>query len=130
MVDKKVYTPEFQRMVAKAYYTSNKSLVKVGEEFKVNASSLYGWVQRYKKEFSGEVAIRQEMSTFKSVINVALTMKKKELTPVQMEQRIAELEVQLKQEQMRSVVLDQMIELAERDLKISIRKKSGAKQSR
>ena len=47
-----------------------------------------------------------------------------------MEQRILELEAQLKQEQMRSTVLDKMIDLAEQDLNISIRKKSGAKQSK
>ncbi|MDR0907065.1 MAG: helix-turn-helix domain-containing protein [Rikenellaceae bacterium] len=130
MVEKKVYTPDFQRMVAKAYYTSDKSMAKIGKEFNVNASSVYGWAQRYKEDFSGEVSIRQEMSTFKSVINVAAPMKKKELTPEQMEQRIIELEAQLKREQMRSNVLDKMIDLAEQDLKIPIRKKSGAKQSK
>jgi transposase-like protein len=129
MVEKKEYSPEFRRMVAKAYYTSNKSLSKIGEEFKVHRANVYGWAQRHKAEFSGEVSIRQEISTFKSVINVAPPMKKKELPPGQMEQRIVELEAQLKQEQMRSTVLDKMIDLAEQDLKISIRKKSGAKQS-
>ena len=55
-------------------------------------------------------------------------MNKPDLTPEQMAQRILELEAQLKQEQMRSAVLETMIDLAESDLKISIRKKSGAKQ--
>jgi len=53
-------------------------------------------------------------------------MKKEKLSPQQMEQRILELEAQLRQEQMRTTVLDKMIDLAEQDLKISIRKKSGA----
>lgn len=129
MVEKKVYTPEFRRMVAKAYWTSNKSLAKIGKEFKVNSSSVYHWSECYKEEFAGEMTIRQEISTFKSVTNVDSIMKKPKLTPEQMEQRILELEAQLKQEQMRSTVLDTMIDLAEKDLKISIRKKSGAKQS-
>lgn len=130
MVEKNVYTPEFARMVAKAYYTSDKSMAKIGKEFKVNSSTVYQWALRHKKEFSGEVSIRQEISTFKSVINVEPEMKKPKLSPEQMEQRILELEAQLKQEQMRSTVLDKMIDLAESDLKISIRKKSGAKQSK
>ncbi|MFR1361618.1 hypothetical protein [Alistipes ihumii] len=57
-------------------------------------------------------------------------MKKEHLTAEEMARRIEELEQQLKQEQMRSIVLDQMIDLAEGELKISIRKKSGAKQSK
>ena len=57
-------------------------------------------------------------------------MKKEHLTAEEMARRIEELEQQLKQEQMRSIVLDQMIDLAEGELKISIRKQSGAKQSK
>ena len=58
-------------------------------------------------------------------------MNKPDLTPPeQIAQCILELEAQLKQEQMRSAVLETMIDLAESDLKISIRKKSGAKQSK
>ena len=130
MVEKKVYTADFQRMVAKAYYTSDKSVAKIGKEFQIKTSTVYQWTQRYKDEFAGELSIRQEISTFKSVINTEPVVEKKKLTPEQMEQRILELEQQLKNEQMRSTVLDQMIEIAERDLKISIRKKSGAKQSK
>lgn len=130
MVGKKVFSEEFKRMVAKAYYTSDKSLVSIGKEFKIGPHNVFTWAQRFKDEFSNEVSIRQEISTFKSVINTDPVVKKKELTPEQMAQRILELEQQLKNEQMRSTVLDQMIEIAERDLKIVIRKKSGAKQSK
>jgi hypothetical protein len=40
------------------------------------------------------------------------------------------LEQQLDQERLRSLCLDKMIDIAERDLNIVIRKKSGAKQSK
>lgn len=130
MVEKKIYTPEFRRMVAKAYYTSNKSMAKIGKEFNICATNVSHWANMYKEEFAGEVSIRQEISTFSSVTNIEPSMKKTKLSPEQMEQRILELESQLKQEQMRSTVLDKMIDLAESDLKISIRKKSGAKQSK
>ena len=33
MVEKRVYTPKFQRMIAKAYYTSDKSMAKIGKEY-------------------------------------------------------------------------------------------------
>jgi hypothetical protein len=54
---------------------------------------------------------------------------KKITSPELMEVRIQELERQLALEQMRSQCLDKMIEIAERELQIDIRKKSGARQS-
>lgn len=130
MVERKVYTEEFQRMVAKAYYTSNKSLVKIGKEFNVKSGTVFHWVKRYQSDYLESVAVHQEISTFQSVVNTAPKMKKEKLSPEQMEQRIKELEAQLKQEQMRSITLDKMIDVAEQELQISIRKKSGAKQSK
>ena len=117
-------------MVAKAYYTSNKSHVEIGKEFNTSAANVSRWSRLYRHEFLGELSIRQESATFNAVSNLSPTMNKPDLTPEQMAQRILELEAQLKQEQMRSAVLETMIDLAESDLKISIRKKSGAKQSK
>ena len=56
-------------------------------------------------------------------------MKREELSPEAKEARIRELESALAKEKMRSECLEKMIEIAERELKIDIRKKSGAKQS-
>jgi len=46
----------------------------------------------------------------------------------ELEAKIKKLEQQLDYEQLRTLALDTMIDIAERDLKISIRKKSGAKR--
>ena len=56
-------------------------------------------------------------------------MRKEELLPEAKDARICELERELAKEKMRSECLEKMIEIAERELKIDIRKKSGAKQS-
>lgn len=130
MVEQKRYSEEFQRMVAKAYYTSDKSAAKIGKEFNVPMSNVTYWAKRYRSDYQESVTIRQEISTFRSVINTDTTMKKEKLSPEQMEQRIMELEAQLKQEQMHSITLDKMIDIAEQELQIPIRKKSGAKQSK
>jgi hypothetical protein len=53
----------------------------------------------------------------------------KELSAEEKDLRISELERQLSKETMRAECLEKMIEIAERELKIDIRKKSGAKQS-
>jgi hypothetical protein len=55
--------------------------------------------------------------------------KNKKLSPEEMEVRIKELEQQLAIERMRSESFGKMIEIAERELKIDIRKKTDARQS-
>ena len=54
-------------------------------------------------------------------------MKEEKLPIEAMEERIRELEQQLAKEKMRSTCLDTMFDIAERKLKVDIRKKSGAK---
>jgi transposase len=56
--------------------------------------------------------------------------KETEKTPqeLKLQAKVKELEKALEYEKMRTLALDTMINVAERDLKISIRKKSGTKQ--
>ena len=56
--------------------------------------------------------------------------KQKERTPYEheLEAKVKKLEQQLDNEQLRTLALVTMIDIAERDLKISIRKKSGIKR--
>jgi BMFP domain-containing protein YqiC len=56
-------------------------------------------------------------------------MSAKERTEVKaLEKRIGELEKQLERAQMKNVALNTMIDIAETDYKLAIRKKSGSKQ--
>jgi hypothetical protein len=59
----------------------------------------------------------------------SMSMKAQSMSPEAMEARIKELEHQLSIEKMRSDSLSKMIEIAERELQVDIRKKTGAKQS-
>jgi hypothetical protein len=56
-------------------------------------------------------------------------MKREELSPEEKAARIRELEKAQAKERMWSESLEKMIEIAGRELKIAIRKESGAKQS-
>lgn len=129
MVEKKIYSQELQRMVAKTYFNTSQSMVSIGKQFNVPTSTVCFWIGKYKDEFPKAKGNIQNVLTFKAEKRNHTAMKKKKLTPEEMEKRILELEQRLKDEQMRSITLDKMIEIAERDLQISIRKKSGAKQS-
>ena len=130
MIERKHYSEAFKRMVAKAYYSTSKSYRNLAKEYKLPPASVYYWITLYKEGFATESQMRQEITTFGAVANTKTPMKKKKLTEEHMVERITELEHKLKQEMMHRKVLDTMIDIAERDLNIAIRKKSGAKQSK
>ncbi len=130
MQAKKEYSQELRRRVAQCYHTSDLSQAKVGRKFGVSSGSVWLWSQEFKTEFAQESQLHQEITTFGAVTNTPKPMKEKKLTPEQMVARIAELEQKLEHEKMHRIVLDTMIDIAERDLNIAIRKKSGAKQSK
>lgn len=60
---------------------------------------------------------------------MAKSKKDSSLEVLQMQAKIKELEKALVNSELRVTALDTMIEIAERDLKINIRKKSNTKQS-
>ncbi len=69
-------------------------------------------IGKYKDEFSKEKNNIQNVLTFNTEKTKHSAMKKKKLTPEEMEKLILELEQRLKDEQMRSITLDKMIEIA------------------
>ncbi|KAA6330932.1 hypothetical protein EZS27_020412 [termite gut metagenome] len=119
--ERKFYSKEFRERVLTAYYNSSESLAMIAHRFQVKQDTVSSWVYRKNSSSNQENTITLEASN-------VMPMKKEKLTPEQMEQRILDLEQDLEQEKMRSVCLNKMIDIAERELKIDIRKKSGAKQ--
>jgi hypothetical protein len=73
--------------------------------------------KQWQKKYSDEIHLSlQSMSSKERADNKAL------------EKRIKELEKQLELAQMKNVALNTMIDIAENDYKLEIRKKSGPKQ--
>ena len=123
--EKKFHSKEFKERVLASYYNSNESLAMTALRFQVKKETVGSWVYRKR---TNEVSYSAKSVKF-AESETNLMGKKKELPPEKMEARIEELEQQLAEEKMRTACLDKMIEIAERELKIDIRKKSGAKQS-
>ena len=113
--ERKFYSEEFRERVLTAYYNSNESVDMIARRS--------SWVHRKR------VASNPKESS-KFVVSSIIPMKEEKLPIEAMEERIRELEQQLAKEKMRSTCLDTMIDIAERELKVDIRKKSGAKQSK
>jgi transposase-like protein len=115
------YSDDFKRTVVHHYLTSNDSMEITAKKFKITSySSIMQWVRKLGGEFRT------------SEMNNSPEKPKTEHpnTPEEMALRIKELEQALERERLMNLATNKLIDVAERDLNISIRKKSGAKQSK
>ena len=124
MVRKKMnfYSEEFKNQAVKEFSLSNESLKTVAQKFGISHFTLHDWVYH-----RGKSSKRKKMSILPA--SNSLVMEKEDLSPSELKALVLQLEKDLSLEKMRSESLSKMIEIAEREFKISIRKKSGAKQS-
>lgn len=113
---KRVYTPSEKRSVVRAV-AAGMSARQAHITFNISSASLVRyWVREFKEE-------NAELSTSKS-IEVA---KKTAATPEELE--LKAMKKALEEANLKIRALDTMIDIAEEQLKIDIRKKSGARQS-
>ena len=123
--ERRNYTEEFKERVLAAYNSSDESAAETARRFQVNLDTVKSCV--YRKRTVSQYFSAENVKFAESETN--RMGKNRKLSPEEMEVRIKELEQQLGVEKMRSESLGKMIEIAERELRIDIRKKSGAKQS-
>jgi transposase-like protein len=116
------YSETFKDQVVTAYSNGNESLRVIAQRFGIKRYTLHDWVYH-----------RSESSKAKKSSNLASSnsaaMEKEELPVSELKALILKLEKDLSVEKMRSESLSKMIDIAEGEFQISIRKKSGAKQS-
>lgn len=123
--DRKVggcYTEEFKFDILRTYYESGQDLLGTISKYGgPDRSTLKIWIEKYPiddKRLSLPQELISDMNKEKNYTNdLGLAQK-----------RIKELEKALELEKFHSQLLDKIIEIAERDEHIQIRKKSGAKQ--
>jgi len=115
------FTDEFKVMVIQEYLNTDISRKELQEKHGFRGNSA---VSDWMRKFGGNKATDEQISIQKAM------SKELEKTPQErkLEAKIKELEKALEQERLRTLALNTMINIAERDLKISIRKKSGTKQ--
>ncbi|MDB5250641.1 MAG: hypothetical protein JWQ40_5035 [Segetibacter sp.] len=101
------------------YLLGGISYRRLSKKYGVARATLHEWV----RDFTG-IAITR--GTENAVILSAMELKQSEELP----KEIVALQKQLAQEKLHNKVLTAMIEIAETELKIRIRKKYGIKQSR
>jgi transposase-like protein len=120
--EKRFYSEGFKELVLSAYHTSDESISEIATRFHISKGTMNTWVYRDRTGDASKKSVKL------APVNTDI-MKEKEWSPEAKDARIRELEAALVKEKMRSECLDKMIEIAERELNINIRKKSGAKRS-
>ena len=109
---KRSFSEEFKPGLVRDFESGKFSVGQLGRLHKISAQIIYRWI--YKYSTSNERGVRIVEKTQSS------TQKMKDL-----EKRIAELERALGQKQIKIDYLEKMIELADEELNIDIKKNSG-----
>jgi len=120
MIDKRI-----KQAIINEYLLGATSLRKLGSKYGVSYNSINRWVLAYQQTVSIEMLESK-------VANLhAMEESGNQLDPsVSMAEEIKKLKEQLKQEQLHNKLLTAMIDIAEEELKIPIRKKYGTRQSK
>jgi len=111
------YELSFRRWLISQIDSENMSIQDARDRFQLSPTEYKKIIKRWQERYSDELHISlQAMSTKDRADNSKL------------EKRIQDLEKQLELAKMKNIALNTMIDIAEHDYKLEIRKKSGPKQ--
>jgi transposase len=115
------YTDDFKLKVVQEYLMSDATYAVLQKKYGIKSGySITEWIRKFdlgspdKSQIELQKVIREQDQ---------ITPREQEL-----ELKIKSLEKELERERLRTLALNTMIDIAERDLKIRVRKNSGAKQ--
>lgn len=124
MVKRKAYSLAFKRKVVQEYLSTDKSSRFLVEKYQIRSSSA---IQKWMRILGYETSGRLRKPKFDALITLPLSKDTKQSSQQELEQRIRELERQLEDEKLRSELFSRIIDKAEKELKISIRKKPNSR---
>ncbi len=113
------YTDDFKLKVVQEYLMSDATVSEVQKKYGIKCRScISDWVRKFglNKPTEREIEFERAMK------------EQNQKSPREQELKIKQLEKELEKEKHRTLALNTMIDIAERDLKIKVRKNSGAKQ--
>jgi len=115
------FTDDFKLQVVQDYLSSGISQPELKKKYNFSGNNnIYNWIRKFGLSKPSEDQIELHRAMAKEKQKSSLEQK--------LELQIKKLEEDLKREQFRTKALSTMIDIAERELKVDIRKKSGAKR--
>jgi transposase len=119
-----IYSEEFKRKVIEEYLSTGVPKMDLLRKYGIKTKS---GIQRWMKKFGYTDAYQFPKIKFTRLTLSTVTKKPDLNNNDEIQKRIKELERQLEDEKLRSEAYARIIEKAEKELKISIRKKPGTK---
>ena len=116
MEKQKTFSNAEKRWMVREIESGRMTLGEAKERCEFHSKDPGSLISNWKRKYSGEILFTLPIMTEKE---------KQKLDTVQ--KRMRELEKQLEDVQMKNIALETLIDIAEEQLKISIRKKSGPK---
>lgn len=116
---KSKYSPAIVRAVLFDVQTSSQTLAQIATKYglpKGSSSMISKWVKKYSSDFSAMKELQQ------TAVNTDIML------PTAKIEREKELQKQLEEARRKIICLETMIDIAEREIGVDIRKKSGTKQ--
>lgn len=117
MEDQKTFSKVEKRWVVRELQSGRMTMGEAKELFSHRSKDAEGLVRSWMKEYRPDIPLTLPVMTEKERAKLEAA-----------HQRMKELEKQLEDAQMKNIALETMIDIAEEQLKISIRKKSGPKR--
>ena len=117
----KRFPDELAHKIALEYLTTDISQSELKKKYGFTGGmTLYRWINKFGLSKPGDKELKLNKAMEKE--------QKKTVKELKLEAEIASLKKELELEKLRTLALSTLIDVAERDLKIPIRKKRGAKQ--
>jgi transposase-like protein len=112
--------------IIQEYLKKGCSYFKLQKKYGIGHTTIWRWVRQYQKVHSLQPTGAQQKYYLSQMNKKKRSVSEKEQ---QLIDKIDSLEKQLKHQELKALVLDTLIDVAEKELNISIRKKPGTQQS-
>jgi transposase len=121
---RQMFDESFKRMVIEEYLATKCSKMGLLKKYNIHFKSA---IQTWMKKLGYEDTERQQRLKFDKTLPITLAMPIKSENVRELQKRIQELEQQLLDEKLRSEAFSRIIDKAEKELKVSIKKKLNTK---
>ena len=119
---------DLKTQIIQEYLTQGGGFRKLAEKYGMSRTTICKWVMIHQGIHNLPLTEKQQQYSVYSMSNKHNTLNAEELSAEALQHKVAALEKQLEWEKLRTEALNTMIDIAEKDLNISIRKKPGAQQ--
>jgi transposase len=121
---RQMFDESFKRMVIEEYLATKCSKMELLRKYNIHFKSA---IQTWMKKLGYEDTERHQRVKFDVSLPLTLAMSTKSENVRELQKKIQELEQQLQDEKLRSEAYSRIIDKAEKELKVSIKKKHNTK---